>query len=200
MTTRNPQSATRHISRTRYAFYVCVIVAAVILIYFLTVRELRNFLVPSSSMEPTLAASDYIFTMNAPSYEVGDVVVIDDPTLDGAYMVKRIVATEGDRVSIRWGALYRNGEYVSEPFTREPMVYDFPPPNIGPEFTVPTGEVFVLGDNRNNSDDSSNWGPDVQLNYAIPVSSIVGAVRGVYLPFNRIRSIERFPAITVPLD
>lgn len=187
------------ISRARYTVYVGIVVCSAVLMYFLTVRDLRNFLVPTNSMLPTFQASDYIYTMNAGSYERGDVVVLDDPLESGAYVVKRIVALEGDAVSIRWGALYRNGEYVSEPYTLEPMIYDFPPPRMGPSFTVPPGEVFVLGDNRNQSDDSSNWGVEHGTSHSVPAESIVGRVRGIYLPPGRMQRIEGFPALTVPM-
>jgi len=195
---RNAQP--RPISRTRYFAYVCIIAASGVLIYLLTVRDLRNFLVPTNSMLPTFQASDYIFTMNAPQYDLGDVVVLDDPLEPGAYVVKRIVALAGDTVSIRWGALYRNGEYVSEPYTLEPMIYDFPLPVMGPSFTVPPGDIFVLGDNRNQSDDSSNWGEEYQLNHSVPAASIVGKVQGIYLPPSRIRRIDGFPALTVSMQ
>ena len=187
------------ISRTRYVAYVGIIVFSGILMYLLTARELRNFLVPTNSMLPTFQSADYIFTMNAPAYERGDVVVLDDPLEPGAYVVKRIVALGGDSVSIRWGALYRNGEYVSEPYTLEPMIYDFPPPRAGASYTVPAGEVFVLGDNRNHSDDSSNWGVEYQLSHSVPTESIVGRVHGIYLPPSRMQRIEGFPALTVPM-
>ena len=193
------EPSARPISTVRYIAYVCIIIASAVMIYLLTVRELRNFLVPTNSMLPTFQPTDYIYTMNAKQYERGDVVVLEDPLERGAYVVKRIVALGGDTVNIRWGALYRNGEYVSEPYTLEPMIYDFPARNAGLVFTVPPGEVFVLGDNRNQSDDSSNWGSEQNLNHSVPASTIVGKVRGVYLPPRRIRSIEGFPNLTVPV-
>ncbi len=179
----------------RNAVYILVLVLCVVLLYFILVRDLRNFLVPSGSMRPTLLPTDYIYTLSQPAYKAGDIVVLKDPNpqSDTSYVVKRIVATGGETVKIMWGALYIDGSYVSEPYTMEPMAYDFPPGDSGSPFTVPEGEVFVLGDNRNASDDSSTWGPDLGLSYSVPASSIVGRVQGVYLPWNRIRVPRSYP-------
>jgi len=177
----------------RNAVYVALLIVSVVLLYFVAVRDLRNFLVPSSSMRPTLYPTDYIYTLSETDYEPGDIVVLrdPDPSSDTSYVVKRIVAVGGQSVRIQWGALYVNGAYVSEPYIMEPMGYDFP--ESGGAFSVPEGDVFVLGDNRNASEDSSAWGPELGLSYSVPVDSIIGRVRGVYLPFRRIRVPRSYP-------
>lgn len=84
------------------------------------------------------------------------------PTGDEQDFIKRVVAVGGDRVEGRNGEIYVNGERVDEPFL-EPGdgTTEFPP------VTVPEDMLFVMGDNRNNSDDSRNFGP-------IPEDSVVG--------------------------
>ncbi|XP_027339522.1 chloroplast processing peptidase-like isoform X1 [Abrus precatorius] len=109
--------------------------------------ELRY--IPSSSMYPTL--------------RVGDRILVEK--LSGgnkdAVFIKRIVAKAGDTVEVQHGALYINGVAQEEDFIAGPPTYTMPLTH------VPKGHVYVLGDNRNNSNDSHVWGP-------LPVKNIVG--------------------------
>ena len=92
--------------------------------------------------------------------------------------IKRVVAVGGDRVAVKGGHVIRNGRQVDEPFIApcEPAsgTCDFPR-----EITVPKGYVFLMGDNRGNSDDSRYWGP-------IPVSWVIGGAFATYWPPSRI--------------
>ena len=93
---------------------------------------------------------------------------------------------EGDIVWISAGIVCVNGEYLNEPYIKEPPKYEMWPVRI------PRGGVFVLGDNRNHSHDSHAW----KRRWA-PASTIAGKVRYIYSPFSRIgrvRSHEWKPA------
>ena len=176
------------LSRARYTAYVIILICACILLYLFYARDMRFFLVPTSSMLPTFQARDYILTLNANDYERGDVVVIRDPVDLSQYMVKRIVGVGGDEVTVRQGALFVNGSYVSEPYTLEPYIeYQFAP------YTVPENHVFLLGDNRNQSEDSSTWPEPGQ-----PTDRVVGRVHAIYLPFNRMRLVSPYPFTVLP--
>ena len=181
------------LSRKRYIAYVIILVVCTILLYWLVVRHLHFFLVPSRSMEPTLYPDDHIVTVGEPTYKRGDVVVIVDPTDAEAFLVKRIVGVGGDHIKIDGGALFIDGAYASEPYIKEPIKYDFPQhkpfQKVAP-YTVPKGDVFVLGDNRNLSDDSSKW-----THPSIPVQKIIGKVQYIYLPFSRIRAVRSYPLV-----
>ena len=161
---------------------VAILLLAVAGVYLFGYRGMRFFLVPSASMEPTLYNMDYILTLKYKAYRPGDVVVLRDPSDPKAYVVKRIVATGGDVVTIAGGALYLNGAYVSEPYVLELPEYELEPIRIA------EGEVFVLGDNRNDSDDGHLWeDPDR------PVTDVVGKVRFIYFPYHRAGTFDSYP-------
>jgi signal peptidase I len=153
------------------------------LAYFFIYREARFFLVPSGSMIPTLMPGDRIVTLNEAEYQRGDIVVIwDEETRED--LVKRIAGVEGDELSIEGGALFLNGAYASEPYVAEPMRYEFQP--LG---SIATGQVLLLGDNRNHSADSS------VTQHTYPTSAIKGRVRFIYFPLQRRGLVQRFPLV-----
>lgn len=174
------------LSRARQTAYIGIIIVFSVLIYLFAVRGMRSFLVPSRSMEPTLRPDDHLLTLTDKTYGRGDIVVMIDPEDPKSYIVKRIVAVGNDTVAVNSGALFLNGQYASEPYIREPMNYSLAP------VKVPPGRVFVLGDNRNISDDSSRW-----KDKTLPVSAIVGRVRCIFLPPERMQWVKPYPLVNV---
>lgn len=150
------------------AFVVAMLVQAFIV---------KPFTIHQVSMQPTLLERDRIL-LNRLSYHFrdpknGDIVVFHSPLSKGEDLVKRVVAVGGDRVEIKEGSLYVNGEQRIEPYLKD---QDF-----GGELAetlIPEGKVFVLGDNRNNSGDSRYFGP-------IDNESIIGCAFCVYWPIGR---------------
>ena len=133
---------------------------------FLVVRPflIQPYYIPSGSMFPTLRVDDRIL-VNKLAYRFsdpkrGDVVVFHAPQkaamdmndLEGKDFVKRVIAVPGDVVSVHDGVTFVNGAAQKEPYTQEAPDYDFAP------FTIPEGKLFVMGDNRNHSNDSHRWG------------------------------------------
>ena len=167
--------------------------AAIVLVlligYFFGIRGMRFFMVPTSSMEPTLLRRDHIVSMTEKNHQRGDVVVHRDPTEAGAYLVKRIVGLPGDVLSIEGGALFINGSYASEPYILEPMQITLDPP-----VQVPEDQVWVLGDNRNASEDSINWG------HGIWMDDVIGKVHYIYRPLSRIGSVPSYPLRNIEGD
>lgn len=181
------------IGRTRRIVNILAILVALPFIYIFAFEGLRFFRIPSSSMEPLIEPEDFILTLHADRYERGDIIVFRDPDAPDEYLVKRIVGVEDDRIAVRGGALFLNGSYASEPYSFEPLNYEMDPYEVRP------AEVFVLGDNRNISVDSHNWGQDSTIRgdrgilRGIPVDRIVGRVRMIYLPFHRRRIVHSYP-------
>lgn len=110
-----------------------------------------------------------------------DVVICRYPGRGDTNFVKRVVGLPGDTVELRNGWLYVNGERYEEPYIQDEyrggMLNTFGP------FAVPEGCYFVMGDHRNNSNDSRSQG-------AISRDMIIGHVRSVVFPFGNARGIE----------
>ncbi len=110
-----------------------------------------------------------------------DVVICRYPGRGDTNFVKRIIGLPGDTIEIRNGYLYVNGERYEEPYVddeyRDGRLNTFGP------YTVPEGEYFVMGDHRNNSNDSRSQG-------TISRDMIIGHVRTVLYPFSEIREIK----------
>jgi signal peptidase I len=112
----------------------------------------RVFFVPSASMSPAIAPGDRITVdRGAGSPGRGEVWAFSMP--DGTTLVKRIIGLPGETVEVSGGRVLIDGKPISEPYLTTPMNYAMPPVSLGPD------EYFVLGDNRNASNDSHIWGP-----------------------------------------
>ncbi len=112
-----------------------------------------------------------------------DVVICRYPGRGDTNFVKRVVGLPGDTVELRDGYLYVNGQRYEEPYIRdEYRTSGSRGLDYGP-CTVPEGEYFVMGDHRNNSNDSRYQG-------TLTRDMIIGHVRCVLYPFGEIREID----------
>ena len=110
-----------------------------------------------------------------------DIVICRYPGRGDTNFVKRVVGLPGDTVELRDGYLYINGEKQEEPYINDEYRSGWL--NEFSAYTVPEGEYFVMGDHRNNSNDSRSIGP-------IGRDYIIGHVRTVVFPFNHWRGVE----------
>lgn len=139
--------------------------------------------VEGHSMEPTLHDQDRL-VVNKLAYrlhdpDVGDVVMVLHPNKPDETLVKRIVAGPGDTVGFRSGVVVRNGVDVAEDY----VPLDERTLETTDPVTIPEGFYFVLGDHRNNSNDSRSFGP-------VPKKYILGRVQVRWWPIGDARSFE----------
>jgi signal peptidase I len=128
--------------------------------------------VDGDSMVPTLVSGEYVIVSRI-SYRLGppqrgDIIVFHFPGNPQEEYIKRVIGLPGDDVRVTNGQLYVNGQLVNESYIGVKMDY------MG-NWHVPAGQLFVLGDNRNNSSDSHEWG-------TVPMDYVVGKAILVYWP------------------
>jgi signal peptidase I len=151
---------------------------AALLAFIIHTFVMQNFRIPSASMEPTLQVQDYIFASKL-SYRFteparGDIIVFKYPKDTTRYFVKRLIAVGGETVALRNNKLYIDGQQVFEDYLPQGLRFS----DYG-TVIVPEGNYFMLGDNRNNSSDSRDWG-------FVPKNLIVGKEIFIYWPPTRI--------------
>ncbi|NWF92360.1 MAG: signal peptidase I [Syntrophaceae bacterium] len=158
--------------------YVEPIVIAVLIALFIRTFVVQAFKIPSSSMEPTLLVGDhilvnkFIYGVKIPFTDIklfqfknpkrGDVIVFVYPKDRSKDFIKRVIGTEGDKVEIIRDKIYINNQVIDDPWGHYSEKSDWlrylqTVERFGP-VVVPKGSLFVLGDNRDNSQDSRFWG------------------------------------------
>ena len=179
------------------------LVIAVILALFIRAFVVQAFKIPSGSMQNTLLIGDYIlvnkfiYGVKIPFTEIpvipvkdpkkGDIIVFKFPGDPSKDFIKRVVGVGGDTVEIREKKVYVNGkpEGNVHAIHSDPTVFDDPhlyPPemlkrdNMAP-LKVPEGKLFVMGDNRDESNDSRFWG-------LVNVSAVRGKAFIIYWSWN----------------
>jgi signal peptidase I len=134
------------------------------------VGELITVLGPS--MQPNLWENEKVLVGKVEYYfakpKRGDIVIVKFPdrTED---IIKRVIATGGERIRVTGGYVYINDQKLDEPYELEPANHD------DPEITVPADSIFVMGDNRNDSHDSRDVGP-------IPLKDVIGRAYVIVWP------------------
>ena len=173
----------KKVTPLRFAFGMVLFVPLFSLLLALQSGKIKNLMVVSESMAPTLFTGDRVLMKNATHYAPnrGDVIVLNDPEESGTLLTKRVVAVSGDVIRIVSGFLYVNGRkgYAEKYLTQENVRLNWHDTVI----RVPEGDVFVMGDNRNSSYDSLNFGP-------VPVEEVQGKLMYRYWPPARFGDIQ----------
>jgi signal peptidase I len=146
------------------------------MILFLAINTVSaRIRVESISMEPTLYPGDFIL-VDRVSYhfslpKIGDIVVFRYPPDPSQRFIKRVIGLPGDEIMVANGKVSVNGQVLDEPYTKSNPIYTG-------NWIVPNNSIFVLGDNRNRSDDSHVWG-------MVPLENLIGRSLFIYWPYKR---------------
>lgn len=162
--------------------WVVSIVVAVALAMFIRTFIVELYVVDGPSMRPTLESEErlvvnkFIYRFRPP--EKGEVLVFQYPRDPSRDFIKRVIATPGDTVEIREGRVLVNDQILTEDYTLEKTRSEYP------KSTVPEGRIFVMGDNRNNSEDSRF--ADVGF---VPYDLIKGKALLVFWPISQYKTL-----------
>jgi signal peptidase I len=208
--------------------YLDAFIVAGLVALFLITFVVRTFYIPSESMLPTLQQRDVLlvneFAYRFSSPHRGDIVVFKPPIASTDNFIKRIIAVPGDTLRITGGKVYVNGKALEEPYIAQPPQYNlvirnydvFVDEGYGYEALsrtsaniparslwqapdrVPSGFYFVMGDNRNDSDDSHVWGfAQMRGRFAAgplaqkaTTAQFTGRAFLLLWPFNRLRILD----------
>ncbi|OCL27057.1 signal peptidase I [Orenia metallireducens] len=161
--------------------YLQSIIVALLISFFIITFVVQAFYIPSGSMLPTLKPGDrifankFIYRFREPKRQ--EIIVFKWPVNPKRRFIKRLIGLPGDEVKIVEGQVYINDKPLEEDYTLERSYTDFP------EVKVPKGHYFMLGDNRNNSEDSRFWG-------FVPRKNILGKAFVIFWPLDRMGLIR----------
>jgi len=187
--------------RLKLAREIILVLISALAIFLLVQSTARHTVVEGFSMEPSLNNGEHLLVNRAVYFHVdrgwashiipllkwsgdagylfhppnrGDIVVLHPPKLEDTNreFIKRVIAVPGDTVEIKQGIVYVNGRALKETYIQEPPRYAMSLQQ------VPPNSYFVLGDNRNNSDDSRFFGP-------VPRENIVGKASVTIWPIKK---------------
>lgn len=195
-------------SKNKVLEWIKSILIALIIALFIRTFFVQAYKIPSGSMIPTLLVGDYllvnkitfgirnpikddfIYQWNMPKRQ--EIVVFTYPIDKKLDFIKRVIGLPGDTVEIINKKVFVNGKPLEEPYVQftDNEIYPkeiSPRDNFGP-IKVPSGQLFVLGDNRDQSYDSRFWG-------FVPISSLKGKALIIYFSWDSEKGIIRFRRI-----
>ena len=162
--------------------WIVSIAIAVVLAFFIRYFIVELYLVDGPSMRPTLQSAErlvvnkFIYRFRPP--ERGEILVFRYPRDPSRDFIKRVIAVPGDTIEIRDGRVYVNAALLNEPYILSKTRGNYP------LATVPEGHIFVMGDNRNNSEDSRF--ADVGF---VPFDLIKGKAMLVFWPVSQFKTL-----------
>ncbi len=161
------------------------IILAVVL-YFLIDSVVARVRVENISMEPTLNPGEFILVnklaVKLNDINRGDIIVFHFPQNPKEDYIKRVIGLPGDSIVIRSNNVYVNNQEITEPYIAAEPAYNG-------SWIVPEGNLFVLGDNRNQSSDSHSWG-------YVPLNLVVGKALVIYWPLDQFKTLSQPIAVS----
>ena len=175
-----PKSTARFLLELIESVLIAFALSWVLRTYVIEARK-----IPTGSMLPTIQLDDRVivdkfFFKHFDSISAGDIIVFHPPQSAHATedFIKRVVGLPGDKLEVRNHTTYVNDQPLYEPYVLDKSKSDFGP------VVIPADSVFVMGDNRNNSDDSRVWG-------FLPIENITGRSLFRYWPLDHIGALAR---------
>lgn len=167
-----------------------ILVAAFVIAIVIRTFIVEVTKVPTPSMVPTIEVGDRLLTdkiwFRVSGLHDGEVIVFQPPFPTSDPFVKRIIGLPGDRIAVREGVVYRNGQPLVEPYIAQAPNY------TRLEVTVPAGKLLVLGDNRNQSEDSHLWAGDTIRSWGFAdISKVKGRVIWRLWPLSQFGPVPR---------
>ncbi|MDT8718660.1 signal peptidase I [Clostridium sp. 19966] len=177
--TNKKKGARKFLKSNLFFILICVICAFIIRTYLLERADVDGI-----SMYPTLNDKDVVFVEKISdalkSFSKGQIIIFTPPNDKYSVYIKRIIALSGDTVEIKNGRVLVDGKQIKEDYLSQDMETNYG--NFITEdyvYTVPKNYVFVMGDNRDRSNDSRNFGP-------VPIENIRGHA------FLRVKPLDKF--------
>jgi len=211
--TGNDQAKTEASGRNKSKFreYFEAILLALLLALFIRTFVVQAFKIPSPSMVPTLLIGDHILVnkflygikipfsderiLSVREPKRGDVIVFRFPGDRKVDFIKRCIAVEGETIQIQGKQVYIDGQPIEDPHARfedSRSGFSAPRDNFGP-VAVPEGKIFMMGDNRDNSNDSRFWG-------FVDIADVKGKAMVIYWSWNKQKKWPRFGRIGDGID
>lgn len=142
--------------------------------------NVRAYKIPSSAMEPTLLVGDHLIAdmkiYKSEKPKRGDIIIFEFPKDPSKDFIKRVIATEGEKLAIVQNKIFINDQLMDDPWGHFTMprssIEDYGP------LKVPEGSLFVMGDNRDNSQDSRFWG-------FVKINKVKGKAFIIYFSWDR---------------
>jgi signal peptidase I len=167
---------------------ITILVLAVGLAVFIRTFVAEPRYIPSESMLPTLEIGDRLIVEKLSYYthlpQRGDIIVFAPPTqlreqgyLEDQAFIKRVIGLPGDKIEVKNGRVYVDGNLLTETYIAEVPNYAMSPK------IVPADRLFVMGDNRNNSNDSHVWG-------FLPTTNVIGHACFRFWPIDRVGNVR----------
>jgi len=176
----NPNEQKRGVWRYLFDIFETVLLS---ILLFLAINAISaRIRIESISMQPTLYEGDFVI-VNKLAYKFGypsrgDVIIFRyPPDPEREPYIKRVIGLPGDKIHAANSTIYINDVPLEEPYIKAA-------PNYSGMWTVPEGQLFVLGDNRNHSSDSHNWG-------MVPLENVIGKALVVYLPLSHWQVLDQ---------
>lgn len=172
----------------RFALDILETVILAVVLYFGINAISARVRVDGLSMNPTLQNGEYVLVSRL-SYKTGepqrgDIIVFSFPVDQSQDLIKRVIGLPGETITIRNGEVLVNGRKLEEPYIAQSPVYSG-------DWTVGEGQLFVLGDNRNDSKDSHQWG-------LLPTDNVIGKAMVIYWPPSEWKLVNHTEEVFAP--